>query len=139
MMEKIQAMLTAITTKDEFDGALEQQTRELTREIADTEGLFQGYDMDKEEHAKEIMAWIETNQKYDFMAIQTVAPEQIDTQLIVLEKETDKFVAGRKVSIGKVEAGSATITVARMTIKDGKDPYEFGAYVREQTKSMAER
>jgi hypothetical protein len=136
MIKQIQAMIQAMATKEAFHEAVEEQTRQMTKEIMEAEGQFHDYDMDNKEHGKIIKAWIRENPKFDFMAIQTVGEPLVETKLIVLEKGTDKFVAGRRVEITNVEEGSINIQSCHMAIKDGVDPIEFGKHIREATELM---
>jgi hypothetical protein len=135
MIKEVTAILSAFATNDAFMEVVEKNTRIITGDLLKKENV--DLDVENQEHGEAIGEWIRTNPKYDFLSITN--PEDLETKIIVLEKETDAFVTGRKVKIKGFEKGSIHIGSGTMTIKDGVDPVFFGKKIREATTHMERR
>jgi hypothetical protein len=132
MIKEMKMILSALVANHEFKEIVEKNTRIMTGELLKKENA--DLDIENDDHAEAIGEWIRTNPKYDFLSITN--PSDMETKIIVLEKETGAFVAGRKIQIKGIKEGSIHIGSGTMTIKDGVDPVMFGKMIKEATALM---
>jgi hypothetical protein len=121
--KNIKTIIQMIVAKHEMDEAIENQAKELAREILDGEKLFIGVDMDDPEQAELIQDWITNNGTFHF--IQGEKKDGSEHSLVVVDRATDRFVAGRKVKMSLTDKG-IRIIVSKLSPKDGVDPVELG-------------
>jgi hypothetical protein len=123
MIENILKDITAHILTDIFVGRIEKESRHLI-----TKGMeIAGVELDVEDPANEeaIKDFIQNNGKVEFYNLTNT--DKMESMLFMIEKETDKFILGRRV---KLDVENMKIGSGDIKIKDGMDPESFGRVIK---------